>query len=271
MLRLLLSLLLLLPLAAITEASASEPMTAPAFDQGQIDRVAEAPIAEAIELTDEPTEAKESVEAETAAEAAEPIEAAEPAQAAGQTDAPVLLVLGDSLSAAYGLPLDQGWVSLLQARIDERGLPHRVVNAAISGDTVAGGLSRLPALLAEHQPAILLIELGANDGLRGFPPAKIEDDLVTLVEQAQAADAQVVLVGLRLPPNYGPAYTERFQRLFAKAAERTGVALVPRLLAGVAEDLALMQADGLHPTAEAQPMILGTVWPVLEPLLKGAD
>ncbi len=230
-------------------------MTARAFDQGQIDRVAEAPITEATEVS----------------EAKALAEAAEPAQAVGLTEEPVLLVLGDSLSAAYGLPLDQGWVNLLQARIAERGLPHRVVNAAISGDTVAGGLSRLPALLADHQPAIVLIELGANDGLRGFPASKIEDDLVTLVERAQAAGAQVVLIGLRLPPNYGPAYTERFQRLFATVAERTSVVLVPRLLDGVADDLALMQADGLHPTAEAQPMILETVWPVLVPLLSGAD
>ncbi|MEE4316780.1 MAG: arylesterase [Erythrobacter sp.] len=255
MLRILLSLLLLLHLAAMTEASPSGPVDVRALDQDQVDRVAEAPTADVKAL----------------AGTAEPTEAAAPAQAAGLTEEPVLLVLGDSLSAAYGLPLDQGWVNLLQVRIDERGLPHRVVNAAISGDTVAGGLSRLPALLAEHQPEIVLIELGANDGLRGFPPSKIEDDLVTLVEQAQAADAQVVLIGLRLPPNYGPAYTERFQRLFANVAERTGVDLVPRLLAGVAEDLALMQADGLHPTAKAQPMILETVWPVLAPLLSGAD
>ncbi|MBK5931274.1 arylesterase [Halochromatium salexigens] len=184
------------------------------------------------------------------------------------TETPVLLVLGDSLSAAYGLPLDQGWVNLLQARIYERNLPYRVVNAAISGDTVAGGLSRLPALLAEYEPKIVLIELGANDGLRGFAPARIKDALVTLVEQAQAADADVVLIGVRLPPNYGSAYTERFQQLFATVAERTEVALVPRLLADVAEDPRLMQADGLHPTAEAQPLILETVWPVLDPLLE---
>ena len=185
-------------------------------------------------------------------------------------DAPTLLVLGDSLSAAYGLPLDQGWVSLLQARIRARGFPHAVVNAAISGDTVAGGLSRLPDLLAEHHPSIVLIELGANDGLRGFAPAKIESDLVRLVEQAQAAGAQVLLVGVRLPPNYGPAYTERFQQLFATVAERTGAALVPRLLTGVAEEPALMQADGLHPTTQAQPLILEMVWPVLAPMLDPA-
>ena len=233
MLRILLSLLLLLPLAASAEslpaASPADRASAPGADGAQDASIVEA------------------------------------------AQAPVLLVLGDSLSAAYGLPLDQGWVSLLQSRIDERDLPHQVVNAAISGDTVAGGLSRLPTLLTDHQPAIVLIELGANDGLRGFAPTQIQDDLVTLVEQVQATDAQVVLIGVRLPPNYGPAYTERFQRLFANVAERTGIDLVPRLLAGVADDLALMQADGLHPTAEAQPLVLDNVWPALEPLLKGPN
>ncbi len=183
----------------------------------------------------------------------------------------MLLVLGDSLSAAYGLPLDQGWVSLLQRRIVELELPHEVVNAAISGDTVAGGLSRLPGLLVEHEPSILLIELGANDGLRGFPPAKIESNLVSLVEQAQAAGARVVVAGIRLPPNYGPAYTERFQRLFANVANETGAALIPRLLADVAEVPDLMQSDGLHPTAEAQPLILDNLWSVLLPLLRDTD
>ena len=228
--RVFLSLLLLLPLAALTEVAPGLSALDQTSDQGA-DRVAGALIA---------TEA---------------------------TEAPVILVLGDSLSAAYGVPLDQGWVSLLQARINERDLPHRVLNAAISGETVAGGLSRLPALLAEHAPALVLIELGANDGLRGFAPSQIEEDLVTLVEQAQAAEAQVVLIGVRLPPNYGPAYTERFQRLFASVAERTGAALVPRLLADVAEDPRLMQADGLHPTVEAQPLLLETVWETVRPVL----
>jgi acyl-CoA thioesterase-1 len=196
---------------------------------------------------------------------------ADRAERSPAAEPPVLLVLGDSLSAAYGLPLDQGWVSLLQARIRERGLGYQVVNAAISGDTIAGGLSRLPDLLATHSPAIVLIELGANDGLRGFPPSKIEDDLVSLVEQARASGAQVVLIGVRLPPNYGSAYTERFQRLYATVAERTGAALVPRLLAGVAEDRGQMQDDGLHPTAAAQPRILDNVWPVLAPLLDESE
>ncbi len=236
MLRILLSLLLLLPLATITEAAPTVPALDRTADQGADRGVGSLIVADA-------------------------------AGAPEATEAPVILMLGDSLSAAYGMPLDQGWVSLLQTRIDERDLPHRVVNAAISGETVAGGLSRLPALLAEHAPTLVLIALGANDGLRGFAPAQIENDLATLVEQAQAADADVVVIGVRLPPNYGPAYTERFQRLFATVADRTGVALVPKLLVNVAEDRRLMQADGLHPTAEAQPLILETVWPVLAPLL----
>lgn len=184
-----------------------------------------------------------------------------------EPEAPVLLVLGDSLSAAYGIPLDQGWVGLLQARILEQGLRYRVVNAAISGDTVSGGLSRLPKLLEELAPALVVVELGANDGLRGFAPDAIRANLVRLVDLAQAEGARVVIAGVRLPPNYGPAYTEQFQRIYAAVAEETGAALVPRLLAGVAEIPALMQSDGLHPTADAQPRILENLWPVLAPLL----
>lgn len=194
-----------------------------------------------------------------------------PDAAAATSNGPALLVLGDSLSAAYGLPLDQGWVSLLQARIASRGLPYRVVNAAISGDTVAGGLSRLPALLEEHQPALVLIELGANDGLRGFGPDNIKSGLIRLVQQAQSAGARVIVAGVRLPPNYGPAYNGRFQRMYAEVAEETGAALVPRLLADVAEVPELMQSDGLHPTADAQPLILDNLWPVLQPLLDDAQ
>jgi acyl-CoA thioesterase-1 len=141
------------------------------------------------------------------------------------------------------------------------------VNASISGDTTAGGLSRLPALLAEYRPAVVIIELGANDGLRGFPPKRIAAALEDLTQQAQAAGARVLLVGVRLPPNYGSAYAEQFQAVYAQVAAATGAALVPRLLDGVAEDRALMQADGLHPTAVAQPRLLDNVWPVLLPLL----
>lgn len=180
---------------------------------------------------------------------------------------PRVLVLGDSLSASFGTSLDQGWVSLLKQRIDAEGLPHQVVNASISGDTTAGGRSRLPALLAEHTPSVVVIELGANDGLRGFPPKRIAGALTALVEQAQAADARVLVVGVRLPPNYGSAYAEQFQQLYVEVAEDTGAALVPRLLAGVAEDRDLMLADGLHPTAAAQPQLLENVWAQLLPLL----
>ena len=181
---------------------------------------------------------------------------------------PTLLVLGDSLSAGFGTAIDQGWVSLLKQRIAEQGLPHEVINASISGDTTAGGLSRLPSLLAEHQPAVVIIELGANDGLRGFPPKQIAAALTALTEQAQAAGARVLLAGLRLPPNYGSAYADQFQAVYGQVAAATGAALVPRLLAGVAEDRGLMQADGLHPTAAAQPRLLDNVWPVLLPLLE---
>ena len=197
--------------------------------------------------------------------------AAAPADArvdGGAESAPALLVLGDSLSAGYGIALDQSWVSLLQERIAREGLPHRVVNASISGDTTAGGIARLPELLDTHRPAIVVIELGANDGLRGFSPGRIDDALERLVLMSREAGSEVLLAGVRLPPNYGAAFSDRFQRIYADVAERNRVALVPRLLDGVAEDFGLMQPDGLHPTAEAQPRILDNVWPVLEPLLQ---
>ncbi|MGB5831540.1 MAG: arylesterase [Thiohalocapsa sp.] len=181
---------------------------------------------------------------------------------------PALLVLGDSLSAGYGIPLEEGWVALLQARIDSAGLPHRVVNASVSGDTTAGGLSRLPQLLDDHRPALLIIELGANDGLRGFSPGRVQAALGELIGLAQAAGSKVLVVGVRMPPNYGVAYSERFQRVFADAARQNGAALAPRLLDGVAEQPASMQSDGLHPVASAQQRLLDNVWPDLVPLLE---
>jgi len=183
------------------------------------------------------------------------------------TKPPVVLILGDSLSAGYGIALEQGWVSLLQARIRARGLPHEVVNASISGETTAGGLTRLPRLLDEHRPAVMVIELGANDGLRGFSPARIEAALEEMVELARVAGSQVLVVGVRMPPNYGAAYSERFQRVFADVAAGQDVALMARLLDGVAEVPELMQADGLHPRASAQPKLLENLWPDLLPLL----
>jgi len=187
--------------------------------------------------------------------------------AAERDKAPVILVLGDSLSAAYGVPLDQGWVSLLQQRLNSAGLPHRVVNASVSGDTVAGGLSRLPGLLEQHAPALVIVELGGNDGLRGFTPAQTADVLDRIIALARGSGAEVLLVGVRLPPNYGTAYTERFQRMYQQVAERNDVALVPRLLQGIAEEPALMQPDGVHPVAAAQPRMLDNVWSELAPML----
>ncbi len=181
---------------------------------------------------------------------------------------PVVLVLGDSLSAGYGIALEQGWVSLLARRIESAGMPHRVVNASISGDTTAGGLSRLPALLDGHRPAVVIIQLGANDGLRGFAPSQIDKSLTALVDLASDAGSAVLLVGVRLPPNYGAAYSEGFQRVYSDVATRRDLALVPRLLDGVADDLGLMQPDGLHPTKAAQPRLLENVWPILLPLLQ---
>jgi acyl-CoA thioesterase-1 len=180
---------------------------------------------------------------------------------------PLILLVGDSLSAAYGLAPEDGWVSLLGRRLTEKGYPHQVVNASVSGETTAGGLTRLPTLLERHRPALVVIQLGANDGLRGFAFDETRANLAGMIGNAREADARVLLVGIRLPPNYGAAYTERFQAIFRAVAEREGVELAPRLLGGVAEDRALMQPDGLHPTADAQPMLLENIWPVLERLL----
>lgn len=190
-----------------------------------------------------------------------------PAALGAATEPRAVVVLGDSLSAAYGLPTERGWVALLGARLTDAGLAYRVVNASISGDTTGGGLTRLPQVLERERPAVVVIALGANDGLRGIPLGQIEDNLKALVRLARGAGAEVLLVGVRLPPNYGAAYTEGFQAALRGVADAEQVPLVPDLLAGVADDWRLMQADGLHPTAEAQPRILDNVWPGLEPLL----
>jgi acyl-CoA thioesterase-1 len=179
-----------------------------------------------------------------------------------------LLVLGDSLSAAYGLATDEGWVSLLADRLDRLGLGYGVVNASISGETTAGGLTRLPGVLESNRPQVLVIALGANDGLRGFDPETLRGNLTRLVALGQAAGARVLVAGVRLPPNYGSAYTQAFESVFSEVATEASVPLVPYLLKGVAENLGLMQADGLHPTAAAQPVILDNLWPTLEPLVR---
>lgn len=179
----------------------------------------------------------------------------------------VILVVGDSISAGYGLPAGRGWTSLLEARLRERGYAYDVVNASISGDTTAGGRARLPALLASHRPAIVVIELGGNDGLRGGDLAATRANLDAMIDASQKAHAKVLLIGMELPPNYGAAYTARFAALYADAAKRHKTALVPFFFEGFATDDALFQPDRVHPTLAAQPRLLDNAWPALEKLL----
>ncbi|KTT38724.1 esterase [Pseudomonas oryzihabitans] len=179
-----------------------------------------------------------------------------------------LLVVGDSISAGYGLADGQGWVRLLENRLQEQQSPYQVVNASISGDTTAGGLARLPQLLAAHRPEVVAIELGGNDGLRGQPLAQFERNLTSLVQQAKAKGARVLLLGMRLPPNYGPRYTEGFAQVYQDVAKAQQVALVPFLLEGVGGDPAFMQPDGIHPRANAQQRLLDNAWPELQRVLR---
>jgi acyl-CoA thioesterase-1 len=181
--------------------------------------------------------------------------------------ADTVLVVGDSISAAFGLDTRQGWVSLLEKRLVEQGFEHRVVNASISGDTSAGGAARLPRLLAEHQPDLVIIELGGNDGLRGLPPAQLQQNLAAMVDASRDSGAQVLLLGMLLPPNYGVRYTTAFAEVFSRLAEEQQIPLVPFFLEGVGGVPGMMQADGLHPTAQAQPVLLENLWPTLKPLL----
>nr|WP_298107656.1 arylesterase [uncultured Pseudomonas sp.] len=178
-----------------------------------------------------------------------------------------VLVLGDSISAAFGLDTRQGWVALLEKRLAEQGSSHRVVNASITGDTSAGGAARLPRLLAEHRPDWVILGLGGNDGLRGLPPAQLQQNLAAMIDKAQASGAQVVLLGMLLPPNYGVRYTTAFARVYTALAEEKDVALVPFFLEGVGGVPTMMQNDGIHPALKAQPVLLENVWPVLKPLL----
>lgn len=182
-------------------------------------------------------------------------------------ETPVLMVLGDSLSAAYGIQRSQGWVSLLERRLEQEGYPHRVVNSSISGDTTQGGLSRLPAALERHDPEVLVVELGGNDGLRGISPRETEGNLSRIIEQARARDIRVVLTGVKLPPNYGAAFNQLFTQVYAGLASRYGLPLAMLSLDEIAGQAGMIQEDGLHPTAQAQPLILETVWQALGPVL----
>jgi len=178
-----------------------------------------------------------------------------------------ILVVGDSLSAAYRMNERDGWVYLLSKQIRTKELPYEVINASVSGETTAGGLSRLPALLETHSPQIVILQLGGNDGLRGLPVPTIRQNLLDMVRLSQQAGAQVLLAGIQIPPNYGPRYTEPFAAQYGEIAESEQVPWLPFLLEGVAEYRALMQDDGIHPTEEAQAIILDNVWPVLIELL----
>ena len=178
-----------------------------------------------------------------------------------------VLVVGDSLSAAYGVPSETAWVELLRDRIESQDLDWTVVNASISGETTDGGLRRLPGLLEAHDPTIVVIELGGNDGLRGFPPNVIESNLANMIEQVRDTGATPLLVGMQIPPNYGQRYTTMFADIFPTLSDRYNTVLVPFFLDGIYDQDGLMQGDGIHPTEEAQPRLLDNIWPKLEPLL----
>jgi acyl-CoA thioesterase-1 len=179
-----------------------------------------------------------------------------------------LLVLGDSISAEYGLPRDSGWVSLLQTRLSDDKLPVSVVNASISGETTAGGLTRLPGLLQQHKPAVLIIELGGNDGLRGLSLAATQSNLREMIKSADRIGARVLLLGMRVPPNYGPDYSKRFAAMYQGLARERNVKLVPFLFAGLEDTERFFQQDRIHPNQRAQTVMLDNVWPSLRSLLK---
>jgi acyl-CoA thioesterase-1 len=186
-----------------------------------------------------------------------------PAWAAGG-----ILVMGDSLSAAYGVPAGQGWVDLLEGRLASEGRALEVVNASVSGETTQGGATRIDDALARHAPSVVVLELGANDGLRGQPLDPMRSNLAAMIARSREAGARVLLLGVQIPPNYGPEYTRGFEEVFARLHRELEVAWVPFFLDGVALDPGLMQRDGIHPTSAAQPRLLDNVWPVLAPLLE---
>lgn len=194
---------------------------------------------------------------------------AQTAAAAPGSAARTVLVVGDSLAAEYGIARGTGWVPLLGKRLAERYPNYRVVNASISGDTTSGGLARLPALLRQHAPAVVVLELGANDALRGLSLDMTEKNLRAMAQMARQAGAQVLLVGMMIPPNYGRDYTQRFAGIFPAVARTETAGLVPFLMEGIATDRAMFQADGIHPNETAQPRLLENVWTALEPLLRG--
>jgi acyl-CoA thioesterase-1 len=191
-----------------------------------------------------------------------------PANGAAPAETPVILVFGDSISAGYGLAhVERGWVALLQTRLKDQEYGYQVVNASVSGETTAGGLARLPRALSLHQPKIVILELGGNDGLRALPIAQMRLNLARMADLAAAAGAKVLLLGMRMPPNYGPDFTEQFRSSYSDLARDEKLPLVPFLLNDIALFPALMQADGIHPNEQGQPKLLDNVWPALKPML----
>ena len=180
---------------------------------------------------------------------------------------PTVLVFGDSLSTGYGIDVDQSWTALLQARLESQGYEHRVVNASITGETTEGGAARIESALARFDPELVVLELGGNDGLRGFPPERIAANLRTVIETARASGADVVLLGIRIPPNYGPRYTQAFENVYRELANELDVPWIEFFMEGVALNEELMQDDGIHPNAEAQAILLDNAWPVIREAL----
>ena len=180
---------------------------------------------------------------------------------------PTVLIFGDSLSAGYGIDVDQSWAALLQARLQQEGYEHRVINASISGETTEGGLARIDAALAEFSPDLVVLELGGNDGLRGFPPSRVRDNLDSMVERSRRAGADAVLLGIRIPSNYGVRYSEQFEQAFRDVACEHGIGWIEFFMEGVALNEALMQDDGIHPNADAQPVLLDNAWPIISAAL----
>jgi acyl-CoA thioesterase-1 len=181
--------------------------------------------------------------------------------------ASTILIVGDSLSAAYGMPLEQGWVRLLQQRLATDHYPYTIVNASISGDTTANALNRLPQAMTRHQPVIVVLELGGNDGLRGLSLAAMKRNLAAMIQTARQHEAEVLLIGVQLPPNYGPRYTQQFHAVYHELAQEYALALLPSLVDGVGTRTELMQEDGIHPNSKAQPLIVTRVWQQLRPLI----
>ena len=179
------------------------------------------------------------------------------------SESPTVLIFGDSLSAGYGIDVDQSWAALLQTRLKQQGYEHRVVNASISGETTEGGATRIDAALRTFSPELVILELGGNDGLRGFPPARMRTNLERIVASAEQSGAAVVLLGIRIPSNYGPRYSRAFERVFRDVAENRDIAWVEFFMDGIALNDELLQADRIHPTAEAQPILLDNAWPVI--------